>query len=269
MCSVQKEGASVENIEKKRVVCEDSIEGIFSGVYYIYEKKYEKTSIELKVEGNNENYELFTIDEFVPVDMQNAVKVARTVQRRFGQEVYNSLLRVALSGENEQKAQAIFGTIQYGISNNVATDLLNHLKRKEIYQVFQINRTVANEAGRYIEFIRFQELLNGVLYSKIAPENNVLPLLAEHFTDRLKNENFVIYDENRNTALVYQKKKYWEIYQNIMVEEKELQMSECEESIKKLWKTFYQSIEIEERRNLSLQRQLLPLKFRKFMTEFV
>lgn len=259
----------MENIEKKRVLCEDSIEGIFSGVYYIYEKKYEKTSIELKVEGNNQNYELFTINEFAPVNMQNAVKVARTVRRRFGKEVYETLLRVALAEGNEEKAQAIFGTIQYGISNNVATDLLNHLKKKEIYQVFQINRTVANEAARYIEFVRFQELLNGVLYSKIAPENNVLPLLAEHFTDRLKNENFVIYDENRKTALVYHKKKHWEIYQNIILDEEQLQMAECEENIKKLWKVFFNSIEIEERKNLSLQRQLLPLKFRKFMTEFV
>lgn len=259
----------MENSEKKRILCEDTIEGIFSGVYYIYEKKYDKTSIELKIEGNNQNYELFTIDEFAPTNMENSVKVARTVQRRFGQEVYYTLLRAALSSEKEQKAQAIFGTIQYGISKNVATDLLNHFRRKEIYQVFQLNRKVANEANKYIEFIRFQELLNGVLYSKIAPENNVLPLLAEHFTDRLKNENFVIYDENRKIALAYERKKHWEIYQNIMVEEEQLQMSECEESVKKLWKTFYQSIAIKERSNLELQRQLLPLKFRKFMTEFV
>ena len=259
----------MENIEKKRILCEDSIEGIFSGVYYIYEKKYEKTSIELKVEGNNQNYELFTIDEFVQVNIQNAVKVARTVQRRFGREVYDTLLRAALSEEKEHKAQAIFETIQYGISNNVATNLLDYLKRKEIYQVFQLNRRVANEANRYIEFIRFQELLNGVLYARIAPENNVLPLLADHFTDRLKNENFVIYDENRRLALAYSQKKQWEIYQNIMVEEEQLQMSECEESMKELWKTFYQSIAIQERSNLQLQKQLLPLKFRKFMTEFV
>lgn len=259
----------MENIQKKRILCEDSIEGIFSGVYYIYEKKYEKRGIELKVEGNNQNYELFIIDEFVPVDMENAVKVARTVQNKFGQEVYYTLLRTALSKEKDYKAQAIFGTIQYGISNNVATDLLNYLKRKEIYQVFQLNRTVANEANKFLQFIRFQELFNGVLYAKIAPENNVLPLLAEHFTDRLKNENFMIYDENRKMALVYNREKHWEIYENIIIEEEQLQMAECEENMKKLWKTFYESIAIKERSNLELQRQLLPLKFRKFMTEFV
>lgn len=245
------------------------MEGIFSGVYYIYEKKYDKKSIELKVEGNNQNYELFTTDEFVPVNMKNAVKVARTVQRRFGKEAYLCLLRVALSRDTEKKAQAIFGTIQYGISNNLAADLFHHLKREDIFQAFQMNRTVANEVGRYIEFARFQELSNGVLYAKIAPENNVLPMLAEHFTDRLKNENFVIYDKNRKTALIYQRQKSWEIYQNIVLKEENLQMSECEESMKNLWKVFYQSIAIEDRYNSSLQSQMLPLKFRKFMTEFV
>lgn len=259
----------MENMEKRIICCEDSIEGIFSGVYYIYEKKYEKQSIELKIEGNNQNYELFTINEFVPVNMENAVKVAGTIQRRFGHDVYYTLLRVALAGGENDKAQAIFGTIQYGISNNVATDLLNHLKNKEIFRTFQINRTVANEANRYIEFIRFKELINGVLYAKIAPENDVLPLIAQHFTDRLRNENFVIYDENRKTALVCRQKKTWEIYRNIMLEEEKLQMSECEENIKNLWKIFYESVAIKERGNLELQKQLLPLKFRKFMTEFV
>lgn len=259
----------MENIAKRRVLCEDSIEGIFSGVYYIYEKKYDKQSIELKVEGNNQNYELFIIDEFVPVNLENAIKVARTIQRRFGRDVYDTLVRVALAGEQSDKAQAIFGTIQYGISNKIEKELLNYLKKKEIFRVFEIDRTVNNEAHRCIECIRFKELINGVLYSKISPESNVLPLIAEHFTDRLKNENFVIYDERRNTALVYQQKKQWEIVRNIQVAEGDLQMSECEENIKKLWKIFHESIAIKERCNLELQKQLLPLKFRKFMTEFV
>ena len=180
----------METDYKRNIICEDSLEGIFSGVYYIYEKKYEKSCIELKVQGNNENYELFTIDEFVPTDLEKAVKVARTIKRKFGNEVYQALVRAAFSNE-KGKAQAIFGTIWYGLSNQMAKDLLNNLKNEDIFRIFELNRMVNNEANRYLDFVRFRELQNGVLYSKISPESNVLPLIAGHFTDRLKNENFV------------------------------------------------------------------------------
>lgn len=254
--------------ERKRMLCEDSIEGIFTGVYEIYEKKYDRNGIELKVSGKNENYQLFTMDETVETDMEKSVKVARTIQRNFGMETYYALLRVAFS-TMEDKAQAIFETICYGLTCHKTSNLLNDLKNPAVFRVFEINRTVKNEAGRYIEFARFEELENGVLFCQIAAEHYVLPLLADHFTDRLKNENFLIYDKNYKSALVYQKGCEWEIYQNVEIHKEQLIMAECEENIKKLWQSFFNAIAIEERKNLGLQTQMLPLKFRKFMTEFM
>lgn len=253
---------------KRNIICDDSVEGIFTGVYYIYEKKYDKSCIELKIQGDNENYELFTIDEFVPTDLEKAIKVSRTVKRKFGMEVYQALLGAAFS-QKEDKAQAIFGTIYYGLKATMTRNLLNNIKNEDIFRVFELNRTVSNEANHYLDFVRFSELQNGVLYSKISPENNVLPLIAEHFTDRLKNENFVIYDVKRKASLVYHTGYPWEIYNNIEVMDETLIYAECEEVVKNLWKSFCQAISIQERCNLKLQKQNLPLKFRKFMTEFV
>lgn len=261
-------GKAMAGYERKRMLCEDSIEGIFTGVYEIYEKKYDRNCIELKVSGKNENYQLFTIDETVATDMEKSLKVARTIQRKFGMEVYYALLRTGFSKE-EDKAQAIFETICHGLSCHKTSNLLEDLKHPGVFRVFEINRMVKNEAGRYLEFARFEELENGVLFCQIAAENYVLPLLADHFTDRLKNENFLIYDKNYKSALVYQKNCPWEIFQNIEIQKEQLILSECEENIKKLWQTFFEAISIEERKNLELQTQVLPLKFRKFMTEFM
>ena len=36
-----------------------------------------------------------------------------------------------------------------------------------------------------------------------------------------------------------------------------------------LWKTFYQAIAIEERKNPKLQRNMMPLRYREYMTEFL
>ena len=35
-----------------------------------------------------------------------------------------------------------------------------------------------------------------------------------------------------------------------------------------MWKTFFETISIEERRNPRCQRNMLPLRYRKYMTEF-
>lgn len=253
---------------KRNIICEDSVEGIFTGVYDIYEKKYDKSCIELKIQGNNENYQLFTIEEEVTTDLEKAIKVSRTIKREFGMEVYQALLGAAFSN-GEDKAQAIFGTICYGLSSHMKKDLLNNLKNKDIFRVFELNRKVSNEANHYLDFVRFSELQNGVLYSEISPENNILPLIAEHFADRLKKENFVIYDTERKESLVYHSGHPWEIYKNIEVIDEKLIYADCEEVVRNLWKGFCQSISITERHNLELQKKNLPLKFRKFMTEFV
>lgn len=258
----------METEYKRTIICEDSVEGIFTGVYYIYEKKYNKSCIELKIQGNNENYELFTMEEPLTTDIEKAIKVSRTIKREFGLEVYQALIGAAFSN-GEDKAQAIFGTICYGLTSHKKKDLLNNLKNKDIFRVFELNRKVTNEANHYLDFVRFSELQNGVLYSKISPENNVLPLIAEHFADRLKNENFVIYDVKRKASLVYHSGHPWEIYKNIEIVDEKLIYADCEEVVRDLWKSFCQSISIKDRQNIELQRQNLPLKFRKFMTEFV
>ena len=53
------------------------------------------------------------------------------------------------------------------------------------------------------EFLRFSELENGVLFATIHPKDNVLPYLAEHFTDRLPSENFMIYDATHQSVAVH------------------------------------------------------------------
>lgn len=256
----------------RRILCEDSVEGIFTGIYYIYAKKYDRTCIELRIQGNNENYQLFTMDEFVASDVEKSVKVAKTVQKKFGMECYHSLLRVAFSVA-EDKAEVIFRTIEFGLEQEKkgkkSWNLLNNIKNSAIARVFEINRNVKNEAGRYIEFIRFQELSNGIFFAEIEPENYVLPLVAEHFAERLKNEHFLVYDKRRRDALVHPKQSSWEIYRNVSVDKQSLQLAEWEEEIQQLWKTFFTAIAIEDRKNLNLQTSMLPLKFRKFMTEFI
>ena len=116
--------------------------------------------------------------------------------------------------------------------------------------------------------MRFRELDSGVLFSEIQAENQVLPLIGEHFSDRFPNENFMIYDNGHNDCLIHGKQRPWFILRDTSPDEvAKDQLAVREEEMQELWKGFCKSISVEARENRGLQRQFWPLKFRRWMTE--
>ena len=91
-----------------------------------------------------------------------------------------------------------------------------------------------------------------------------------HFADRLPLENFIIYDDKRELYGVHPVGKDWYLVSGMERKpEEELRMSEKEEQFQDLFTMFCRTIAIEERRNLKLQQQMLPLRFQEYMVEFV
>lgn len=100
----------------------------------------------------------------------------------------------------------------------------------------------------------------------MAPENDILFLVSLHFEKRLKEEFWVIKDANRKILSIYDKKKF------VIVKEEEFQLQNLKESkeeknIKILWKTFYKTIGIKERKNDRCRRNFMPKKYWKYITE--
>ena len=127
-----------------------------------------------------------------------------------------------------------------------------------------------NESHFFIEILRFEELENGTLFGRINPKSEVLPYLADHFADRFAGEQWVIADTVHRTVLLH-KANYKTVYlsmDEVDMDELTLTYSEDEKQLQKLWKLFVDTIAIKERVNPKLQRQMLPLRFRKYMKEF-
>jgi len=114
-------------------------------------------------------------------------------------------------------------------------------------------------------FVRFKELADKTLYAKIEPEHNVLPLLTGHFRARLGGFNWVIHDARRGTAALYFSGKL--IYAPL-TQRRALEFAGKEEEVQRLWRHFFRTAAIKERTNPKLQRQNVPLKYRRHLTEF-
>ena len=255
-------------MEEFYLICEDSMEGIFTGIYeaYLLKKPHEHIHISIEEE---ENYRLFAVYQQCVPDEIKAAKVARTMIREFGEEAYLAVCR-AIASTQADKGEAIYKTIVAGFSMKNRKQLMGNLKNPYIHRVFELARFAGNESHFHVEFLRFQELASGMLYAKIGPKNNILTFIVPHFADRLPLENFVIHDEVRNLFAVHPAKQDWYLVSG--KEDWELQ-SKCfsvgEEKYSELFSQFFHTIAIKERKNLDLQRNMLPLRYRKYMTEFI
>lgn len=254
-------------MEEYYLICEDSLEGIFTGIYdaYLLKKPHEKVHLCV---GEEEELRLFAVYQSCKPDEKKAAKVAGTILRQFGEEAYLAFCR-ALASREPDKGEAVYKAVVTGLGMKDKRALMGNLADTYVHRVFELARFTANEAHFHIEFLRFYELEKGILYAPIEPKNNLLTFIVPHFADRLPLENFVICDKGRNIYAVHPAGKDWYlVHGGEEMEHREEKLSEGERAYSELFTSFFHTIEIKERRNTDLQRNMLPLRYRKYMTEF-
>lgn len=255
-------------------VCEDSLTGIFSGIYEVWKRKMTAEEAGLEV-GDSFERRLFCEYIFCKAEERKALAVIRMIQKNLGVDVYEKISYALLSADR-RKAEMVFRAMLEAKKLSRKDRLMEHLGNEAVRAVFGMYRQVANEAHHYKGFVRFRELKNKTLFAKIEPKHAVLPCIAEHFADRFPQENWVIYDKTHEVFLIHEKGKRYYFLQQYMcmkgdsgsVQNIAGGFSEEEMDYEALWKEFVQSISVAERENRALQNQNLPLRFRTNLVEF-
>lgn len=144
-------------------------------------------------------------------------------------------------------------------------DLYSYWKEPWAREILEMGRGVGNEAEKFRGILRFSELEEGMLFASINPTQNVAPILAEHFKNRLSAESWAIYDVNRQIAAVYEEGKV----SIVEVEDPnlELKVSKSEEDLRQIWRNYYRHLGIEDRRNPRERMLYLPKKYWPYLTE--
>lgn len=246
-------------------VCEDSFDGILCGVYDAWMSRKGHENVCLEIEGTG-NIRLFCQYEPVTVSGEKMEKVSAAVRRKISEAAYQKIYTASLSQE-DGRADAIYRFLIDGF--RYGGRILEMLHLPSVFELFRLCRFVTNESHHYNEFARFSRTEEGLLISRIEPKNDVLPLLALHFADRLPSEHWLIYDERRKRAVVHPADENWFI---LRADESrwqdQLNWKTDEEEYQSLWTMFCDTIAIPERKNYVCQRTHLPLRFRPYMTEF-
>jgi probable DNA metabolism protein len=141
---------------------------------------------------------------------------------------------------------------------------------------------VAREVDRLMGFLRFSPDAQGRYIARCAPDHFVLPILAFHFSKRFGDIPWAVIDERRGLALVREggeprivagrgfREPDPEYFRTPERRDTGLRDArpEVRDPFESLWRCYHGVISIEGRKNLSLQRQFIPRRYRDYLTEF-
>ncbi len=142
-----------------------------------------------------------------------------------------------------------------------ADDMLADARVKKVHG---LSRAVAGEAHRFKGFVRFSELADGTLYSRIEPEHNIVGLISGHFRARLGDFDWVIHDARRGLAALH----FGGRLAHAALDSALLKEDPREAGVRGLWRRYFGAAAVRERLNPDLQRRNVPLRYRRNLTEF-
>ena len=243
------------------VVIDGSFDGLLTAVYARY---YDKLMPDEIVESSRKRMYQERLDtEYVLIetDSDKASRVFKALCKAAPEAAENVFY--AFSSPNESKYIDILRYIVLAFSKKSSVD--HYLKLDYVRNVLQMRSFAGMETHKLHGFVRFTQTQTGVLYSEIAPVNDVLYFVALHFTERLISEVWVIHDIKRKKAAIYDAKELILTDTGSFVN---VEHVPGEEQFHDLFIEFLKSITIKERTNPKLQRQLLPNRYRPYMAEF-
>lgn len=247
--------------------CEDTFEDMMTCIFEAWAAAAQvgHSNIRLMLEPVGD-LELFCEYRSVIKDTEKTGKVIRTIYRKLNENAYQLIYKAAMSFD-PKKLDAIYRFLILGFS--VGPSVLQMLQAPQVMTVFELSRKVTNEAHLFREFLRFERLEQNVLAAHIAPQCNILTILGPQFSDRMPSENWMIIDDTRNFAAVHPADQEYYLTPLTALELEQLtQYKEYSDPYVALWKSFFQTIGIRERKNYKCQRTMMPLWYRKNMTEF-
>ena len=142
----------------------------------------------------------------------------------------------------------------------------------DILRVKQLAQKVSQEREKLMQFTRFQKGGDNSWFAPVSPRYNALPLAIPYFSDRFRDQRWLIYDIKRRYGFYYDLETVTEVTMEddghlLDGQLDEALMADDEKLFQSLWKTYFHSMAIKERINPKLQRQHMPRRFWKLLTE--
>jgi len=243
------------------LIYDGSFDGWLTSVFHAYE--YKLSDLTIAKEHNSQNG-LFGRTEKIYTDPSKAARVWDGLQQ-IGRRSSQNLFKTYLS-EREGVDDLMFSFTRklFAFRRDISTDFGD----PDVMKISQINKKVDRESHRMKAFVRFQQTEEGLYVATIEPDFNVLPLIAKHFKRRYADQRWLIYDVRRHYGIHYDLKTVDNVFfeGGFNANLKSL-FTESEHHFQDLWRDYFTSTGIKERKNSKLHQQHVPKRYWKYLSE--
>ena len=243
-----------------------SFNGFLTAIFDIYNRKENPEnilSLDDPVLQFSDIYEVIT-------DVEKSERVWNGIVKTGGEETGKQIYYAFLSKENGVEIVLLqYIRHLFEVKRSIVSDMANPF----VLKVHKLYRTVGHEAHRVLMFLRFEQAADGTYFAPFAPKYDIIPLTLRHFKARFNNQKWLIYDTVRNYGFFYDTKTIEQIvidnqgFNNetgkLLKDVKHIE----DEKWQELWRIYFKKMAISERKNLVLQRNFMPKRFWKYLTE--
>lgn len=157
-----------------------SFDGLLTAIHEAYYRREDPKKIK-SIEGLEQSF----LDTYVHIDTDYAKskKVYDSIKGKISGDALDNVYCVYLADREEDNGTHIYEYLKFGWKVGKKVD--SYLSDDRVLKVHTIRRRVDLEVHRMMGFIRFSLLEGNIYYASIEPGNNILPLVAPHFSKRL------------------------------------------------------------------------------------
>lgn len=241
-------------------------DGTLAGLLTLYARLLpERVAVERISAFQLEQQGLFSSEICIATDQAVAEAFWQRLTRRLSGNALKLLRRCLLADHPRQELLIYHYLLLEAEQGRSVDGMLTH---PAVAPVWRLSQQVAREAHRYLGFVRFQQLQGGLYYAAIAPDHRILLLIGAHFAERFRDQQWMIHDQRHGEGILYDvEKQEWLLLPMEVTVQPDVTPEESQ--FQELWRSYFSTLAIPERRNLKLQQGKVPLKSRGWLTEFV
>ena len=250
-----------------------TLDGVLSAVFDAY-SLHQRPDV---LVGKGEPLPMFCeeVHEVVTSD-DRAQRVWAGLERHVSKEAMR-LMTVSYLSESPELDTPLFHYI-YKVFQQPegARSIERNFSDPDVLTVTNTFRRVMHERLRMMQFVRFQKAKDGTYLGVVSPDQNVLPLVVNHFKDRFGDQPWLIFDAKRRYGFYYDQQEVTRItFQDEEALPFDLEngklndevLSEDDKLFQELWRTYFMAICIRERMNPKKLLNDMPRRYWKYMTE--
>ncbi len=196
-------------------------------------------------------------------DEKNAERVKKGLSACRTKRLLPDVRKTLRSGD-KLKYTIAFRYLRLALDNKPC-DVSENYADPTVLAVRDAVRKIDLEVHRMTGFLRFARTDKGFYYAHYEPDNDITDLLMPHFTARFRIQPFLIHDTKHNVLGAYDGEKSTVLplgNRTITVF-----LDREEDEFLKLWRLYYDSVNIPERKNKKQMYGYMPARYHKNLPE--